>query len=300
MSECYFSGKVKKEKKKAVQNIMNVFYNNEQLLNLISSIHELTGIFINIHELSGKDIRIRDAHTAFCRTINDLPEGHIRCVNCDAEASEICKEIKTAYHYRCHAGLCETLIPILDKGEVISYLGFGQLLDESPIEEQWAYTESTLGWYPDDIEDLKEKFFQIRQYSHPKTTALTEVLKVMASYVQSSNTVTSTKYTDLQRLEMYLSQHYAEKLSIQSLTKALNFGTTKLSALSKTLSGGHTLTWLIASHRVQAAQKLLLSTDKPISEIASIVGYEDYNYFTKVFKSIVGTTPSNFRKTGTT
>ena len=278
---------------------MNVFYNNKQLLDLISNIHELTGIFINIHELSGKDIRIRDAHTEFCRTINDLPEGHIRCVNCDAEASKICQEIKTPYHYRCHAGLCETLIPIFDNGEVISYLGFGQLLDESPIEEQWIQTRNKLSWYPDNLSELKTKYYKIRQYPHQKTAALTALLKIMASYVSSSNTVSSTIYTDLQRLEMYISQHYTEKITLQSLTEALNFGTTKLCALSKTLSGGHSLTWLIASHRVQAAQKLLISTDKPISEIAMLVGYEDYNYFTKVFKNIVGSTPSNFRKART-
>ena len=277
---------------------MNVFFNNEQLLKLISNIHELTGIFINIHELSGKDISIRDAHTEFCRTINDIPEGHIRCVNCDAQASDICKNIKTAYHYRCHAGLCENLIPIFDNGEVISYLGFGQLLDTSPLEEQWNNTKSTLDWYPGDLDDLKEKFFKIRQYSRSKTESLTELLKFMASYVQSNNIVASTKHSDLQRLEMYISQHYTEKLSIQSITADLHFGATKLCALSKTLSGGHSLTWLIASHRVQAAQTLLLSTDKPVSEIAATVGYEDYNYFTKVFKNMVGTTPSKFRHAG--
>lgn len=277
---------------------MNVFYNNKRLLDLISNIHELTGIFINIHELSGKDIRIRDAHTEFCRAINDLPEGHLRCVSCDAEASRICREIKTPYHYRCHAGLCETLIPILDSGEVISYLGFGQLLDESPIEEQWNQTKARLSWYPGDFDDLKTKFYQIRQYPQQKTTALTALLTIMASYVSSSNTVAPAIYTDLQRLELYISQHYTEKITLRSLAEELNFGITKLCSLSKQLSGGHSLTWLLASHRVMAAQKLLLSTDKPVSEIALLVGYEDYNYFTKVFKNITGTTPSSFRKTG--
>lgn len=277
---------------------MNVFYNNKRLLDLISNIHELTGIFINIHELSGKDIRIRDAHTAFCRAINDLPEGHLRCVSCDAEASRICREIKTPYHYRCHAGLCETLIPIFANGEVISHLGFGQLLDESPIEEQWNQTKARLSWYPGDFDDLKTKFYQIRQYPQQKTAALTALLKIMASYVSSSNTVAPAIYTDLQRLELYISQHYTEKITLRSLAEELNFGITKLCSLSKQLSGGRSLTWLLASHRVMAAQKLLLSTDKPVSEIALLVGYEDYNYFTKVFKNITGTTPSSFRKTG--
>lgn len=135
---------------------MNVFYNNSRLMETISDIYELTGIWINIHDLSGEDIHIRNAHCDFCRTINDLPEGHARCLSCDAKASNICRSIKAPYHYRCHAGMCETLVPIFNNGEVISYLGFGQLLDESPLEEQWNFTKNTLSWYPDDLENLRK------------------------------------------------------------------------------------------------------------------------------------------------
>ncbi len=276
---------------------MNVFYNNEQLLTLISNIYELTGIWINIHELSGKDIQIRNKHTDFCRAVNDIPEGHARCVSCDAAAAKICKGIKAAYHYRCHAGICETLIPIFDNGEVIAYLGFGQLLNESPLEEQWEHTKNTLAWYHGDLDSLYQKFLRIQQYSEKKTAALTEILKTMADYVQSSGAVASTKYSDLQRLEMYLTQHYTEKLTLKQVSANLGFGATKLCALAKLLSNGHSLTWLIASYRIEAAQKLLAASDKPISEIAIIVGYEDYNYFTKVFKQIVGITPRMYRNT---
>lgn len=276
---------------------MNVFYNYEKLLTLISNVYELTGIWINIHELSGKDIQIQNQHTEFCRAINATPEGHARCVNCDAKAAEMCKKINTPYHYRCHAGICETLIPIFDSGEVIAYLGFGQLLDETPLEEQWKHTQKTLSWYSGDLDCLREKFFSIRQYSHKKTVALTEILQTLATHVQSSGAVASTKHTDLQRLEIYLTQHYTEKLSLKQISADLSFGTTKLCALAKTLSKGHSLTWLIAHYRIEAAKKLLTETDKSISEIAIMIGYEDYNYFTKVFKNLVGITPSMYRNT---
>ncbi len=276
---------------------MNVFYNNEQLLILISDIYELTGIWVNIHDISGKDIQIRDKSADFCRLVNSIPQGHARCVNCDEKAAEICKNIKGIYHYRCHAGICETLIPILENGEVIAYLGFGQLLDESPIEEQWTQTMNTLSWYTGNISQLHEKFLLFRQYPRRKSMALAKILKTIAAYVQSIGIVATTKYTDLQRLDIYLTHHYAEKLSLKQIASDLHCGTTKLCALAKTLSNGHSLTWIIALYRVRAAQQLLISTDIPISEIALMVGYEDYNYFTKVFKSFVGITPRMYRKT---
>ncbi len=275
---------------------MNIFYDNAQLLKLISNMHELTGIWLNIHEPSGRDIRIRSAHTEFCRAINDIPEGHARCTACDADAARLCRQRLEPWHYRCHAGICETLVPIVKAGEVISYLGFGQLLDESPIEEQWKCTRETLGWYPGDLEELHGKFLKIRQYPSGKTAAMTEILKILASHPEFHDAVVPAGHTDLQRLEQYLSRHYAEKLSIKKIASDLHFGDTKLCKLAKTLSNGRSLTWLIAYRRVLAAQKLLAATDLAVSEIALTVGYEDYNYFTKVFKKITGITPSRYRR----
>ena len=73
-------------------------------------------------------------------------------------------------------------------------------------------------------------------------------------------------------------------------------GTTKLCALAKKLSGGQTVTQMIAGRRIQAAQKLLVSGDLPVSAIAEEVGFSDYNYFTRIFKSQTGMSPRDFRK----
>jgi len=53
---------------------------------------------------------------------------------------------------------------------------------------------------------------------------------------------------------------------------------------------------MIAERRVSAAKTLLMRSDAPISTVAESVGITDYNYFTKIFRSVTGTTPSAFRK----
>lgn len=47
--------------------------------------------------------------------------------------------------------------------------------------------------------------------------------------------------------------------------------------------------------RVQRAMALLERTDLPVSSVAASVGFEDPLYFSKVFKKIAGSTPSNYR-----
>lgn len=48
--------------------------------------------------------------------------------------------------------------------------------------------------------------------------------------------------------------------------------------------------------RVEKVKKYLRQTNEPISVVAELVGFSDYRIFTKIFKGIVGVTPSQFRK----
>lgn len=275
---------------------MNILFDGEQLLRLLTDLRVLTDIRANIFDAHGKDIQITEDHVPFCRLINAVPEGHARCEACDARAVVRCSKQKKAYHYRCHADICEVLLPIHNGGEPIAYMVFGQLLDEKPLEEQWKRTRKTLDWYPGDMEELKAAFFEFKQYSRKQLAAYSDLLEAMASYINLQGIIRAAEHTDLQKLENYLDQHYMEKLSLASISADLNIGRTKLCALAKELSGGNTLSQIIAQRRVDAAKAMLLRSSAPISMVAEAVGISDYNYFSKVFRSITGMTPSAFRK----
>ena len=58
----------------------------------------------------------------------------------------------------------------------------------------------------------------------------------------------------------------------------------------------NTITQLIAQRRVDAAKVMLLSGGASVSEIAGAVGFSDYNYFARIFKSFTGMSPRAFRK----
>lgn len=275
---------------------MNTLFNNDRLLQLITNLHTLTGIWANIFDVHGKDIQLSAEHNKFCALINKSPEGHARCEACDADAVEHCSAARSAYSYRCHAGICETVLPFSESGETIAYIVFGQLLDDKSIKQQWENTRQTLSWYQGDMDELREAFFELKQFSARETKAYAEILEALTSYIRLEGIIRSAEYTDLQKLEMYLDQHYMESLSLKRISADLNIGTTKLCTLAKKLSGGGTLTGLIAERRVNAAKSMLQGSDMPVSAIAEKVGFSDYNYFTKIFKSVTGVTPSRYRK----
>ena len=277
---------------------MNTLFDEERLRALIANLNFLTGLPANILDPKGRDINLFKGHPPFCRMMNDLPEGHRRCVACDQCKIRRYTADRGFQFYRCHAGVCEAIMPLFDKKRPLAYLAFGCYLDETPIEEQWEYSRSLLDWYPGGPDALKDAFFQFRQYSQKEIQAYSEILEALSSYIQIQGMILSTEQTDLQRLDLYLEQHYMEHLSLASISRELHMGRTKLCTLAKQLSGGRTLSYLIAQRRITAAKKLLLQTSLPISEVGEAVGVSDYNYFSKVFRSVAGMTPSAFRKQG--
>lgn len=46
---------------------------------------------------------------------------------------------------------------------------------------------------------------------------------------------------------------------------------------------------------MRRARELLATTGMPVTTVASRLGYADPQYFTRVFKALVGMTPSRYR-----
>ena len=275
---------------------MNILFDEDQLRKLIANLKVLTGVPANILDPEGRDINLFRGHPPFCRAVNDLAEGHERCISCDMWKIHNYTAEKGFQFYRCHLGICEAVMPLYDKKNPLAYLAVGCYLDDTPIEEQWEHTRALLDWWPDGPDALKEAFFQFRQYSQQEIQAYAETLEALSAYIQLKGMILATEQTDLQKLELYLDEHYMDKLSLASISREMHIGRTKLCTLAKELSGGHTLSYLIAQRRISAAKRLLVQTNLPISAVAEAVGISDYNYFSKVFRSITGTTPSTFRK----
>lgn len=89
--------------------------------------------------------------------------------------------------------------------------------------------------------------------------------------------------------------HYTEDISLTSLATKYNISMGHLSKMIKEQLQINFSDY-IASLRIQRAKELLRDESISIQEIAEIVGYNDYFYFTKVFKKVEGISPSKYRK----
>lgn len=95
----------------------------------------------------------------------------------------------------------------------------------------------------------------------------------------------------------YISAHYSENISIESIASELFISSSHLMHLFKEVMG-KTINESITEYRMQAAQLMLRNSNFNIAEISERSGYKNAKYFTRVFKRYTGMTPSEYaRKT---
>ena len=99
----------------------------------------------------------------------------------------------------------------------------------------------------------------------------------------------------IQKCITYIEFHYTENLTLDVITHELNLSKSYLSNLFKK-EVGITITDFIHKTQLRHALQLLNATNLPIHDIALECGFDDINYFSRVFKKYQGQTPSNYRK----
>ena len=101
--------------------------------------------------------------------------------------------------------------------------------------------------------------------------------------------------SQIMEILVYLSQHFSEAVSLNSLAEQYYFSTAYLSRTIKKETG-YSFSDLLLSIRLAAAVRLLSGRQHKNSYIADKVGFSDYKYFSQVFKKVFGCKPAEFRK----
>ncbi|WAA09279.1 response regulator transcription factor [Fervidibacillus albus] len=143
-------------------------------------------------------------------------------------------------------------------------------------------------------EEQYQYFLQINEANH-----VVEAIGYVTEYFDKVALIMSHESTEqqnyMQQLLNYIHQHYNQSLSLTDLANKFHFNPTYLSTyFSKHLGEG--FSEYVNRLRIEKAKELLKSTKTPIADVSHIVGYSDQSYFSKVFKKIVGLSPSSYRR----
>ncbi|NBD25395.1 helix-turn-helix transcriptional regulator [Paenibacillus glycinis] len=97
-----------------------------------------------------------------------------------------------------------------------------------------------------------------------------------------------------ERAASFLKAHYRQPVTNERLRDALNYHPIYITRCMRAVFG-RTPNEYVNEYRLEQAKLLLLTTDKPVAEIAAAVGYEDPAYFARRFSRAIGISPSAYR-----
>ena len=93
----------------------------------------------------------------------------------------------------------------------------------------------------------------------------------------------------------YINMNISEPISLSTISSHINLSKEYISYIFKKETG-KTVTDYINERKLFIAKEMILGTNYALSYISERLGYENYSYFTKVFKKRFDISPKELRK----
>lgn len=94
---------------------------------------------------------------------------------------------------------------------------------------------------------------------------------------------------------MYIRENYKHDLNMAVVSNSISMNYSLFSLNFKQYTGMNFVNYL-KKIRIEEAKRLLEETDEKIIDISRMVGYDNDKHFMKIFKSVCGVSPSEYRK----
>ncbi len=170
---------------------------------------------------------------------------------------------------------------------------------ENESLEYYHFTEAVL--WEKEILSLLKKLAQLEQekteiYPYEVLTILSGIWLILRKNIKlPTKQQENVLNIRMQEFLNYISGHYAEDISLESLAKSANVGKSECLRCFKTSLQTTPYKYLM-EFRLSKAVALLQSTDMTIGEVTEKVGFNQISHFGKCFKEKTGYTPKEYRK----
>lgn len=262
---------------------------------LLKDFHNMTKIRITVFDDSFHELAACPEQIApFCRIIRSDAGAAAQCRRCDTKACEIAANRRTLYTYRCHAGLTESITPIIIGNIIIGYLLFGHVFSYASYEEGWEQIQKLCEDYFIDKKELEKACRKQPIITDEYISSASHIMQAVASYLCMERMVTLRQQNLPVQIDQYIQEHFTENMDTLQLARHFGIGRTQLYEIAKQ-NYGVGIAVHIRNLRIEKAQKLLC--EQPglsLAEVAAQCGFDDYNYFITVFRRTTGIPPKAY------
>jgi AraC-like DNA-binding protein len=150
-----------------------------------------------------------------------------------------------------------------------------------------------------DRPKAREAYFQTPVVSQKKIDSVTGLLSTFADHLsmKSNQIAVQTANSEppvITRAKQFILDHLTEDLSLGQVASAVHVSIFYFCKLFRKVTD-ITFTEFVSRARTERAKDLLLNPNLRVSEIAYDVGFQSLTHFNRVFKKVVGRSPTDYR-----
>lgn len=286
----------------------------EEILGTEITFNDFSGVLQSDHQLWKCLGNMFIHRNPFCMMIKSRRFLWNHCLRRKPKIQKRAMEVGEVFCGMCYAGFQEWIIPVMVDGSCYGVLGLSFAGDSADAsDERIASLVAEGSFSPEEGELLKGHLARIasqggkalgewsgekvRMLFSPVTEAFQRLYRHRISersdYRSNISGILDRKLYIVTHAQEFMRRHYGDvHLTIKTVAEYCHCSVSTLSHIFKGVSGASFREYL---RRIRIEHgKELLQEGRSITEVAAMVGFNDSNYFSTVFRAITGVPPSKF------
>ena len=228
----------------------------------------------------------------YCTFVKTNDEAWKKCVHCQ---QNVFNAYNSDYLFgMCYAGVEEYVFYVNDK-TFISISGYGIDKEKAKkrmerLSREYHFDKlELLTVYEQGLMHKKENISELKILIKPLCHMLS-LLQITIGDVRSIESKSKT----FDSILAFVQRNIMQDITLRSIADACACSESTVSHLFKEYTN-QSVKKYINNLRIKQAERLLVTTDLPIGNIATLCGFADANYFSTAFKKSVGLSPVKYR-----
>lgn len=235
----------------------------------------------------------------FCAMMNGQSSS---CAGCLRLQEDLCHSARDhAEAMTCPFGLTELAVPVRMGHETIGFLISGQVFRRKPTAQNLRRVLQRMDELGLKVDRKKASaaFMQTRVATGSTIDSVQRLLGIFAEHLSLVSNQLAVQQASAEpplvtRVKEFVLANHEDEITLASAARAAHTSTFYLCKVFKK-STGLCFTEFVSRTRIEKARALLLRRNLRISEIAYQVGFQSLTHFNRVFKKLVGESPTEFR-----
>ena len=274
-------------------------YNVENIKNYILFLKRECGLCITLHPhgnesvITSSELITFNIHdNPYCVFVKSIDGMWQHCIEKQGKVNEKCKN--GSFCGSCFAGVWEFVYPIKREDE---YMGFISVSGYKSDKAE-SYISRVAREYNISRQKLAVAYSALKGNIPKKEWVDTLILPLCnmleLAYIKNEKNVVS-ETDSITDILQYIKRYHSQSITLDDICEHFECSRSYVSHLFKR-SVGKSFREYLTGLRIEDAKSLLKYSNLSVTEIALSVGFGDSTYFSNVFKTNVGISPSAYRK----